>query len=171
MEKISTARVALKWGLIAALASIFYTTISFNTDLWKNWGVNLFVSLALYFGIMYLAMKEFKQLNNGYMTFTEGLSIGTLLSATSGIIGMAYDMIYKKFIDPSLVTQQLEMAREQYEKFGLSEEQIEEAMEKAASSTSGGLTYLLGVLFIVFFGFIAALIMSAIMKKEKPMFD
>jgi preprotein translocase subunit YajC len=171
MEKVSTARIALKWGLICALLSIMFTTISYSTEIWKSWIISLIVSMVLYFGVMYFAMKEFKEQNSGFMTFSQGLSIGTLISATSGLIGMSFDMIYKKFIDPSLITKQLEMAREQYENFGLSDEQIEEAIAKAESSTSSGLTFLWGVLIILFFGFLASLIMSAVMKNDKSIFE
>lgn len=171
MEKVSSARISLKWGLISALFSILYTTLSYVFGFWQNWGIGFLVSLTLYFSVLVLAMKEFKSLNGGFMKFSEGLSIGTLLTATSAILGLAFDFIYKKFIDPDLQNIQLEMAREQYEKFGMSEEQIEQSLTKAAEYNNSGLSFIFGVLTFIFIGFICSLIVSAILKKEKSIFD
>jgi hypothetical protein len=63
------------------------------------------------------------------------------------------------------------MFTEQYESMGLSETQIEEAVQKMENSAGSGLTFLSGVLGAVFIGFIASLIMSAIMKKDKSVFS
>ncbi len=172
MEKVSTARMGLKWGLICALIGVLYSSVAFSTDIWKTWYLGISFSIVLYLTTIYFAMREFRENNNGLMSFSQGLSIGTLLSATAGIIGIAFDMIFKKFINPKLEVEQLELAREQYEKFGMTEEQIEEALSKIESTAaSSGLSFLGGVLVIVFFGFLASLIMSAIMKKEKSIFD
>ena len=172
MEKISTARIGLKWGLICALIGVLFSSIAFSTDIWKTWYIGLLFSVSLYFTTIYFAMHEFKVNNGSLMSFSQGLSIGTILSTTAGIIGVAYDMIFKKFINPNLEKEQLELVREQYEKFGLSEDQLEEALAKIESSTaSSGMAFLGAVLTIVFLGFIASLIMSAIMKKEKSIFD
>jgi Protein of unknown function (DUF4199) len=172
MEKVSTARIALKWGLICALIGILYSSIAFSTELWKTWYFGMTFSVILYFTALYFAMREFKENNGSLMTFSQGLSIGTLLSATSAILGVAFDMIFKKIINPNLEVEQIEMIREQYENFGMSDEQIEEAIARVQSSTSSmGLTFIGGVFVIIFLGFLASLIMSAIMKKEKSIFD
>jgi hypothetical protein len=84
---------------------------------------------------------------------------------------MVYDFLYKKFIDPNVVDQQLEMAREQYESMGMAEEQIEAAIEKAASYTDSGLAFIFGMLFVLFFGLIISLIVAGFVKKDKPVFS
>lgn len=171
MEKVSSARIALKWGLIYGIISILFTTVTYNTELWKNWVIGLLFGVVLVIGILYAANQEFISLNGGYMSFKEGLGLGTLTVTTGGILGLAYDMVYKKFIDTNLVHTQMEMAREQYENMGMSEEQIDAALVKAESYASSGLAFIFGLIFVVFIGFICALIMSAIMKKEKPVFS
>jgi Protein of unknown function (DUF4199) len=171
MEKVSSARVALKWGLIYGIFSIVFTTVLYNTDLWKNWVFTTLISFISIFGVLYLAMKEFKLLSGGYMAFGEGFGLGTLTLAMGGMLSVVYDFCYKTYIDDSIITNQLEMAREQYESMGMAEEQIEASIEKAQYYSTSGLAFLLAFLFILFIGVIAALIMSAILKKEKSIFS
>lgn len=171
MEKVSSARIALKWGLIYGVISIIFTTITYNTELWKNWIVGMLFGIILVVVMLYLANKEFILLNGGFMSFSQGLGLGTLVVTTGGVVGLLYDFIYKKFVDPNLVANQVEMAREQYENMGMTEDQIETSIEKAQQYASSGLSFIIGLFVIVIIGFIIALIMSAIMKKDKPVFS
>ncbi|MCP9763899.1 DUF4199 domain-containing protein [Lacihabitans soyangensis] len=171
MEKVSSARIALKWGLIYGIIGIVYNTVAYNTGLWKNWLIGLLAMLILLFGTLYLAFNEYKTLNAGFMTFKEGLGLGMLTVTTGGLLSVLFDNFYRKYIDPSLLEQQIKMITEQYESMGLSEAQIDEAVQKIENSAGSGLGFLWGVLGAIFVGFIASLIMSAIMKKDKPVFS
>lgn len=171
MEKVSSARIALKWGLINGILSILLTTILYNTQIWENFSVSFMLSISLTFCILFFALSEFKSLNNGFMTFSEGLGLGTLTLATGGILGVIYDFIYKKYIDSNIISLQLEKAQEQYEAMGMSEDQIEKSIEKAQQYSNSGVSFLLAFLFVIFFGFLCSLIMAAILKKDKPFFS
>lgn len=78
MEKVSSARIALKSGLIYGIVSIVVALVSYNTDLWKNWIVSFLVTVILFFGVMYFSLSEFKSLNGGFMTFGRGFGLGML---------------------------------------------------------------------------------------------
>ena len=171
MEKVSTARIALKWGLIYGIVSIIVNTILLNTELWKNFIIGILIMFVNIFLVLYLAMKDFKELNNGLLSFKEGLGLGTLTMFTSGLLSVAYDNFYRKFIDPTLLDQTIEMVTEKYESMGLPEDKIEEAVTKMQESANSGLNFLWGVLGIVFLGFICSLITAAILKKEKSVFS
>jgi hypothetical protein len=171
MEKVSTARIALKWGLIYGIVSIIVNTVLLNTELWKNFIIGILIMFINIFLVLYLAMKDFKELNNGLLSFKEGLGLGTLTMFTGGLLSVAYDNFYRKFIDPTLLEQTIEMVTEKYESMGLPEDKIEEAVTKMQESANSGLNFLWGVLGLVFVGFICSLIMAAILKKEKPVFS
>ncbi len=171
MEKVSTARIALKWGLIYGILSVLLTTILYNTSLRVNFIISLMLSISLTFFILFFALSEFKSLNNGFMKYSEGLGLGTLTLATGGILGVFYDFLYKKYIDSNIISLQLEKAQEQYESMGMSEDQIEKSIEKAQQYNDSGLSFLLAFLIVIFFGFICSIIMSAILKKDKPFFS
>ena len=116
-------------------------------------------------------MKDFKELNDGLLSFKEGLGLGTLTMFTGGLLSVAYDNFYRKFIDPTLLDQTIELVTEKYESMGLPEDKIEEAVTRMQESANSGLNFLWGILGVVFIGFICSLIMAAIMKKEKPVFS
>jgi len=171
MEKVSTARIALKWGLIYGLLSIVVNTIIYTFNLMEQQWINLVFSFVLSFGILYLAFKEFRDLNGGFMKFGQGLGLGMLLFVTGGVLISVYDFVYKKLIDPSVVDKLLEITERQYEKAGMSPEMIEQALETAKPWMTGPLAPVIMIFSIAFIGFICSLIMAAIMKKNQPVFE
>jgi hypothetical protein len=113
-------------------------------------------------------MKEFRTLNGGFMSYGQGLGIGALLSGIAGFISATYSYIYNEFIDPTLRQQILDKTREDLENRGMDDAQIDAAMEISAKFSSPGMTFVFGIIGSIIIGFILALIISAIMKKDKP---
>jgi hypothetical protein len=167
MEKPSTARIALKWGIISAIFSIIFSTILYITDLWMNpWLVSTsYVILTI---CIFMSMKEYKSLNNGFLNYGEGLGLGTLLSAVAGVFSSTFNYVYTTFVDTSINQKILDIQREGMEKRGMSEEQIEQFMEISANFMSPGIVFLSNILSIIFIGFIISLIIAAIQKNTKP---
>lgn len=171
MEKPSTARIALKWGIISAIISVLFAIILYTFDLWKTWWVSLLIGLAMTVIILVLASKEFKSLNQGFMTFGEGLGISMLVITVSSLISNAFNQLYVNVIDESIKGKIADFQEEMYIKQGLSEEQIDMAMQQAERFSSPGMQFLFGMLGALLMGFIIALIVSAIMKKNRPVFE
>ena len=167
MEKPSTARIALKWGIITSILIIVYSVVLFITGWFKMPSLSWVTFLLLLIGL-FLGIKEFKSENNDFMNFGEGLGVGTLLSAITGLVASIFSYIYMNFIDTTIMQQMKDMQIEQMEAQGLSSEQIDQAMEIGAKFTSPGLTFIFGIIGYVLFGFLLSLIVSAILKKTKP---
>lgn len=171
MEKqTTTTQIALKWGIISALASIVLMTIMYMTDLWKNTAVSSIISLGIGIVILVMAMKEFKDANGGFMTFGQGFGLGMLASVISAVISILYQQLYMRVIDSSFPEKMKDFQYEQMESQGLSEEQIEQAISISEKFTTGGLSFLFPLLAAIFFSMIMTLIVAAIMKKNKPVF-
>lgn len=170
MEKPSTARIALKWGLIISIANIVYSTIINMSGLWKNSMLGMIGFLILIGGIV-LALREFKTNNNGFMDFGEGFGLGTLMSTIVGMLGSAFSLIYTKFIDTTMMEQIKDFQVEKMEAQGLTDEQIEQALEMGAKFSSPGMVFIIGVIMYLVLGAIFSLVISAIMRKSKPVFD
>ncbi|MFD1140612.1 DUF4199 domain-containing protein [Larkinella insperata] len=168
-EKPSTARLALKWGLISGVVFMVYTTIINLTGQFANQSLS-WLSLPISVAIIVLAMREYRTLNGGFMSFGEGVSLGTLVSVISGLISITYNQIYTSFIDPTIRQQIMDNAREQLESRGMTDEQIDQAMEFTEKLQSPGLQFLIGVLVAAFFGVIISLIVAAFMRRNKPPF-
>lgn len=168
MEKPSSARIALKWGVITSVISIIYSVVSFMTGLFiKNTAASYVTYLFLLGGII-LALREYKTLNNNFLGFGEGLGVGTLMSAVTALISSVFSFLYITFIDTTIMQQITDMQREQMESRGMTQEQVDQAMEMVSKFSSPGMLFIFGVLGFIFFGFILSLIVSAVMKKDKP---
>lgn len=174
MEKPSTARVALKWGLISAVISIVYSVILIVIDKYQDPSLNIInsiFSLVVTVGILIYAMKDYRTLNNGYLSYGEGLGLGTLTTTVAGVVVGLFSFVYLKFIDSSSLQKGMAQARDKWEEQGLSEEQIEQAEKYGAMFTSPGAIFVLSVFIALLFGFILSLIVAAVMRREKPVFE
>ncbi len=168
-QKLTPARVALKWGAICALASIILSTVINMTGMWKTTGFSMLAFLPLII-FMVMAMKEFKTSNEDFMTFGEGFGLGMLLTAVSGVISSLWGILYTKFIDTTFMNQMKDFQIDNFEESGMGEEQIDAAMQMTEKFSSAPMMFVFGLLGTLFFGLIITLIVSAIMKKNKPVF-
>lgn len=169
-EKTSTARVALKYGLLAAVVTMVYSTILYVAGLGSN---RILASLSYVFMIVaiVLAMKDFREKNGGFISYGEGLGLGSLTSAVLGLLSSAFTIFYIQFIDSNMLTQSLDQMREELERKGMDDAQIEQAVEVSQKFMSPGIMFVTVILGYIIVGFIFSLIIAAIMRKEKPVFE
>ncbi len=169
-NQTTTTRTALKWGVIIAIINIIYSTAIMIAGQIGNQTLGYVVYLIIGVGI-YLALNDFKKDNSGYISYGQGLGLGTMMSAIIGLISSFYSFAYMKFIDTSIPDQILKNAEREMEKKGLPDDQIEQAMEYSKMFMSPGVMFVAGVFFTVLLGFVLSLIIAAIMKKDKPVFE
>ena len=170
MEKPSTARIALKWGIVSAVMIIVYTVALYISGLFKTPALSWIPFVFLLFGIV-MSLREFKLMNNNLIGLSEGLGLGTLMSAVCAIIASVFNYIYITFIDTTILQQMRELQIEQLEQQGLSSEQIDQAMEIASRFATPGLTFLFSMIVYVICGFVFSLVISEIIKNAKPELD
>ena len=71
----STARTALKWGLITGIALIVYSTILYTFSQTTNSALSLIIYGILIIGLV-MGMREYRLANDGYMSYGEGMGLG-----------------------------------------------------------------------------------------------
>lgn len=169
-EQVSTTRVALKFGIITAVAVIVYSTLINLTGMTQNRALTSLAFVILIAGIV-LAMKEYRVQNNTFMSYGQGLGIGSLISAIVGLLGSMFSMFYLEFIDNTIIQQSMDKAREDMESRGMDDSQIDQAMAMTEKFMTPGFMFAMGVLSYVIIGFIISLIIAAIMRKDKPVFE
>lgn len=169
-EKTSTARIALKYGVLGAVVIMVYTTIVNISGLSQNKILQV-LSFAFMIVAIVLAMQDFKEQNKGFMSYGEGLGLGTLLAAIMGFLGSMFTMFYMRFIDPAILTQGMDKVRSDMEARGMDDAQIDQAMELSQKFMSPGIMFAMGVFGYLLMGFILSLILSAILRREKPVFE
>lgn len=166
-DQPSTARTALKWGAILGLVLMAITLIMYLTDQSTN---PLFSGLTLgaVVALLVLAMRDYRTLNGGYMTYSEGLGIGALLSAVAGLLSSAFSTFYNVVIDPTVQQRAMDQAREKMEAQGnMSDESIDQAMEWSQKLQSPGFTFIAGIFGTVIVGFLLSLIVAAFIRRNK----
>ncbi|MCA0233262.1 MAG: DUF4199 domain-containing protein [Bacteroidetes bacterium] len=166
-QQPTTARAALKWGAISGIGSMIFTTIMYVTGQVANGGL-AWLGMTIPIAAMVMAMKEFRTQNGGFMSYGQGLGIGTLLSGIGGFLAGVYNYIYNEFVDPTLRQQILDKTREELENRGIDDAQIDATIEMSAKFSTPGITFALSIFMAILIGFIFSLIVSAIMKKDKP---
>ncbi|WP_207436369.1 DUF4199 domain-containing protein [Sabulibacter ruber] len=169
-QTVTPGSVGVRYGIITGFISVLYSLILFITDLNTN-PVLSNLSLLILLGGIIMAYVYFKKENMGFMSYGQGLGIGTLLSAISGLLSGIFVYIYVEFIDTGLVERMRNIQIEKMEEQGLSDEQIEQAMAMAEKFTGPLMMLVVTIIASAFFGFVFSLIVAAIMKRNRPEFE
>lgn len=165
-ERPSTARIALKWGAIAGITTIIYQTVLFTTGLNRNQSLS-YVTLVFTVGGLYLALAQYKRENGGYLSIGEGVGLGVLAATVMGLLSSTFTVIYMTYIDPSIMQQGIDIARQQMEDQGnMTDDQIDQAMEISQKFATPGFLFLVGVIWSALSGAILSLIIAAILRRE-----
>ena len=168
---VSTSSVAIRYGLLTGLVSVIYMFLTFATGQVSNQAMQ-WAGILIPIGGIYLAHSAFKKMNDGYMTYGQGLGIGVLLSVVSGIIGVVFNYLYKAFIDPDLQAQIVEGVRAKMEAAGnMSDAQIDQAVSMTTKFSTGPISIAIGLVASVLLGLIVSLVVAAITKNPKPEFE
>lgn len=166
----TASSVAIKYGFIGGLILVVYTFILMVSGLSLNkWLSNL--GFLILIGAIIIAYKEYKQENLGYMSYGQGLGIGTLIAAIFGLMAGVFMWVYTTFVDPNYMASIMEQQRTELENRGLSDDQIDSAIAMGEKFQGPLFTIGASILLYVIFGFILSLIIAAFMKNARPEFD
>lgn len=166
----SVSSVAIKYGAIGALASVVFTAVMLISGVnVSGWAGALGYIILIAF--MVLAMKDYKNKNNGFMSYGQGLGIGTLVALIFGVLGGLFMFVYTSFIDPDYTSNLMDKQRIELEERGMSDEQIEQAIVMGESFSSPALMIVWSIVGYLLIGFIISLIVSAVMKNKRPEFE
>ncbi|MEN7548408.1 DUF4199 domain-containing protein [Rapidithrix thailandica] len=170
-DKLSVKPVAIKYGLILAVASFAY---SFVLNVTNKTDDQLFATInyLIFILVFVFAFREFRTSNEGFMKYSEGLKLGTLTGLIAGFGSGLLTYLYMIFIDDSVIQVILNALRDQYARNPqFTEEMVEQVMAMMTKFITPLTLFIAGTLGNVFFGFLISLIIAAIMKKEKPEYE
>lgn len=171
MQDISTRPTALKYALVYAGIMIVYSVMTYSMDLVANtfWG---FLSYAISIGVIGMALVEYKKLNEGYLSIKQGIGLAIVLRVVGELIAGAFNYIYFTFINKEGMTTLLESVEKQLsETEGMTPEMMDMMMGMYEKMFQPVPMLFLGLVFAVLGGLVFGLILSAIMKNERPMMD
>ena len=168
---VTPTTIGMRYGLLTGLVSVITSFGIYALQLEQNSGAKFLTTVVLIVGII-LAQRNYKLLNAGFMSYGEGLTIGTLLALVVGALSAVFTYIYTSFIDPDVMTRAMDKARTDMEAQGkMSAAQIDQAMAISAKFTTGPIFLLFILLASLLLGVIVSLITSAVIKNPKPEFE
>ncbi|MCX7987128.1 MAG: DUF4199 domain-containing protein [Bacteroidales bacterium] len=171
MEKKSMYSQVANYGLITGLILVAYTLLLYITGQLMNKGLG-YISLVILAACLYIFTKQYRdKINGGTLTYGQGFSVGVLTGIFAGILSAFFSLILYMYIDPSLVDKQLSIAEQDMLSRGMSEEQVEMAINMTKKWMTPGMMFLSGILSMAFLSALISLITAAILKKNPSPFE
>jgi hypothetical protein len=165
-------QMALTNGSIIGVALIFYSLLLWvlNVDR-ENW-VQYLSYLIMTVGVV-LALKQYREKNNGYLTYNQAFSNGFLTLLIATVLMAVYVLIFFGLIAPGEVDKMVEIAEEKmYESNPqLTDEQVNVAMGYAKMFMTPWAMAIIVLIFNTLASLLICAIVAAFMKKEKELFN
>ena len=128
--------------------------------------LNSFLGVAAFIGAIVMATRErAKDFGRGF-SFGKAWGTGALTGVIFAVLVGIWVFIYMNFIDPGSVDAAQMVMEAEWEKQGMSEEQMEQAAGWANMFTGAGPAAIMGAIGYSLFGMLISLITGAILKKD-----
>ena len=180
MENITIAeknKMAAIYGLLLGVISMVMTTGSYMM-VGNLIGFYALTGLffILYFVLLGIFAGRIRKANGGYIEFKEVFGAVIIMVFVSCLISYLYNFIYVKYIDPGFMDKMKTTVVQYMEKNKVPDDTIDETVRKMDKQTaeSKGFNFgknLLAYFELVIFYTLFGLIVSLIVKKNKPVFD
>jgi len=169
MEKKNTSLFvnALIWGVIIGLVSVVYSVILYMLDLALNTALG-YAGLIIVIAGLAIAMKNYRDhVLDGILPFGKAFGFGVLIILISAFISGIYVFLLYSIIDPDLIRKAIDASAERMLEQGLSEDQVEQALEVTRRIMKPAIMFISGLFVNLLVGVVLSLIMAAIFKKEE----
>ncbi len=177
MEKsVAPAKSGTVFGVLFGVIMILEFVIMYVIGMKSlvNSSVGVIVNIANYLilpvAFIFLGSDNYKKnINNGFISFSECLKIGVSIALIAAIIYATFSVVFN-FIFPEFVDEMIAMSREKMisENPEMSSEQLEMGLSMAKKFMNPFIVFPVTLVMFSLIGLIYSLIIGAIVKKEKP---
>jgi Na+/H+-dicarboxylate symporter len=161
----------VKYSLIMTGIAVIITLIGFAAGMETNpsWKYVQWLVLPIDFAVLFFAVKDIRDNEmGGSISFGQALVACLKIGALAGVFSAIFMVLYMNLINPSFIDNIVTQAREEWEKAGMTDSQIESA-ETTTRNVTPYTVPIFSVLGSVFFCTLLGLIVAAIHKREpKP---
>lgn len=155
------------WGIILIIFSLLMYFLDLTLEKWVGW-----VAYVIMFAGIYLSAKNYRdQENGGIIDYSKVLGYGTLFGLMVGLLSGIFTYVLYAIIDPGLIDKLFIMIEEQMLAQGLADDQVEMALEMQKGFIKPAFMAAISVPSFAFYGFIFALIVGLLVKKQASPFD
>lgn len=170
-NKNSIYKTTMTWGLALGIVVVLFSFVPYLMDIYKTPSWVGFLQYAVMIGaIVYGQIRHRNDDLGGYISYGRSFGAGMLIMLFAAVIYAFYFILLTNVIDPEYLTKTLEATSEVFYESGMSEEQVEAAMEMSSKMMSPVVMLVSSIFSFAFWGAIFSLITSAFVKKEEPMF-
>lgn len=164
---VTPRSAGVRYGLIGAVVSIAWFLVMSVSGM-NMQGPSQYVSWIFVIVFVVLAHKYFKDNGDGFMSYGQGIGIAFWYGLVSGAIGSIFIYIYIKFVDAGFTEAIKDQQIEAMEKQGMSDAQIEQAMQVAGMFTTPEMMLVMGLIGGVILSVIVGLIVTIFTQKKSP---
>ena len=165
-QLVSPLKTSLKYGLITGAVLIVFSLVTYYAGMMANeslqWISYLMLAAGIFLGVKYHRDRDL----GGYMSYGRGLGAGVLIGLFSAILLAVFIYLFYGMIDPGALGELKRLQEEKMYEQGQTDEQIEMASKFMTPEVMAIFT----LPAMTFFGFIFSLIISAILKRNRPAF-
>jgi len=166
-SNFSPLKNAMNFGAMLGLATMIESFIFQLLKVRGGFTSQILMMVVLTVFIV-LGCMQYRKSNNGYMSYGQGLGQGVLISFFGSILLGFFTYVFFKYASPESLKEIIDLAQEQLEDQGLSEDQVDMAMQMQSKIMTPGIMGITMILTNTFLGTIISLISSAVLKKENP---
>ena len=118
--------------------------------------------------IVVFAHKYYKENSDGFMSYGQGVGIAFWIGLVSGVISSIFTYLYIKFIDTAFLELIKERQIEAMQQKGMSDEQIDQAMNVAAMFTTPEAMFIMMLIGSIIATVIIGVIVTIFTQKKNP---
>lgn len=164
---LSTRSVGIRYGLIMGVIGIalfvIFNLVGVDMNSKLRW-----ISFPVYIVIIVLAHKYYKEQGDGFMSYGQGMGIVFWMSLISSLIGSVFTWVYVKFIDTTMIETMLQQQLEEFERQGMSDDQIQNAMKFTEMFMTPEAMLLMGIIGGIISSMIIGVIVTIFTQKKNP---
>jgi hypothetical protein len=162
----SLLKATMNYGLISGLIVIVYSLLLYILGLHLNQYLG-YLTIVILAACIFIFTKQFRdKQNEGFISYGKAFQLGILIGLFAAILLSFFSYIEVTFIDPTIVQKQLDIQQEKMLAKGMSEEQVDMAIQMAKKMMSPAMLFIMSIVSFTFWAAIISLITSAILKKN-----
>lgn len=157
--------ISIRSGIITVLGLIAYglfvEMMQLKTSLWGNLEYVVF-ALGIYSGHYY-----YKYTNRGFMTYGEGVQVGLIVAAFTGLVSGVASYVAARFIDPSFTKRVVEGGKIALQKSHLDEGSVQEVVRFMEANITPEFLLVITPLTTLSMGLVFTLVITVFSKRSK----
>jgi len=163
----SVGSQALNYGIVTGLVMVVYALLLYVFDATTNQYLGYGSYVILLIGII-IATKFFRDKeNNGYLNYSKGIGLGTLMALYSSIISGIFTFVLYKYIDPQAIEPMLQQAKEEMYRRGIEGDQLEQSIAVTRQFLKPHWMAISGIFYTTIVGLILSLVVSVFLKRTE----